>query len=327
MLKDKNILIIGGAGMIGSTVAKLTYDKGARLTVYDAMLPLYGGNMFNLENIQDKLEFIKGDIRDENKLNDVVKGKDYIFNLAAQVSYVKSNKEPFLDLDINCKGILNVLEACRRNAPDAKIVFSSSRFVYGSVDYNPVDEHHPYNCRSIYGIHKLTGEKYHRYYYDAYGLNTTSIRIANPYGPKQQMKHSEWGIVNWFIRLALDSKPLTVYGKGEQKRDYIFVDDIAGALISCALSENTKGKVYNVGSGTGTAFVEMANTIAEMVPGTIVNEVEWPKERYFVETGDYVTNNEKITSDTGWKPEMNFRSGLRTTIDYYQEYKKYYWDK
>ena len=327
MLKDKNILIIGGAGMIGSTVAKLTYDKGARLTVYDAMLPLYGGNMFNLENIQDKLEFIKGDIRDENKLNDVVKGKDYIFNLAAQVSYVKSNKEPFLDLDINCKGILNVLEACRRNAPDAKIVFSSSRFVYGSVDYNPVDEHHPYNCRSIYGIHKLTGEKYHRYYYDAYGLNTTSIRIANPYGPKQQMKHSEWGIVNWFIRLALDSKPLTVYGKGEQKRDYIFVDDIAGALISCALSENTKGKVYNVGSGTGTAFVEMANTIAEMVPGTIVNEVEWPKERYFVETGDYVTNNKKITSDTGWLPQTDFETGLIKTIEYYQKFREHYWGK
>lgn len=327
MLKDKNILIIGGAGMIGSTVAKLTYDKGARLTVYDAMLPLYGGNMFNLENIQDKLEFIKGDIRDENKLNDVVKGKDYIFNLAAQVSYVKSNKEPFLDLDINCKGILNVLEACRRNAPDAKIVFSSSRFVYGSVDYNPVDEHHPYNCRSIYGIHKLTGEKYHRYYYDAYGLNTTSIRIANPYGPKQQMKHSEWGIVNWFIRLALDSKPLTVYGKGEQKRDYIFVDDIAGALISCALSENTKGKVYNVGSGTGTAFVEMANTIAEMVLGTIVNEVEWPKERYFVETGDYVTNNKKITSDTGWLPQTDFETGLIKTIEYYQKFREHYWGK
>lgn len=327
MLKDKNVLIIGGAGMIGSTLAKLIAGKGANLTIFDAMLPLYGGNMFNLENMKDEIEFVKGDIRDEISLPEILKDKDYIFSLAAQVSYIRSNKEPFLDLDINCKGILNVLEACRRFAPDANIIFSSSRFVYGSVEYNPVDENHPYNCRSIYGIHKLMGEKYHRFYYDAYGLNTTSIRIANPYGPRQQMKHSEWGIVNWFIRMALDSHPITVYGKGEQKRDYVFVDDIARALLSCALSNNTNGKVYNVGSGVGIPFIEMAETISSLIPGTIVNEVEWPKERYFVETGDYITNNEKITSDTGWKPEMNFRSGLRTTIDYYQEYKKYYWDK
>ena len=325
MLKDKNVLVIGGAGMIGSTLAHLIDGHGAHLTILDAMLPLYGGNMFNLSSIKDEIKFVKGDIRDESILPELVKDKDIIFNLAAQVSYVRSNREPLLDIDINCKGILNVLEACREFAPDVKIVFSSSRFVYGSVDYNPVDENHPYNCRSIYGIHKLTGEKYHRYYYDAYGLKTTSIRIANPYGPRQQMKHSEWGIVNWFIRLALDSQPLTVYGKGEQKRDYVFVDDIAGALLSCALSDNTNGKTYNVGSGIGTPFFEMTENIASLIPGTRVNEVEWPKDRYFVETGDYITDNSKIFKDTGWKSEIEFLSGLKKTIDYYQIFRDHYW--
>ena len=327
MLKNKNILIVGGAGMIGSTLANLIYDEGANITIFDAMLPLYGGNMFNLDNIKDKINFIKGDIRDGDSLNDVVKNQDYIFNLAAQVSYVKSNNEPFLDMDFNCKGILNVLEACRKFAPNSKIVFSSSRFVYGSLEYLPVDEKHPFNCRSIYGIHKLTGEKYHRFYCDAYGLNTTSIRIANPYGPRQQMKHSEWGIVNWFVKLALDSKPLTVFGKGTQKRDYVFVDDIAKALLCCAESDNTNGKVYNIGSGIGTPFIEMADTIASLIPGTAVNELEWPKDRYFVETGDYISDNTAIMTDTDWSPIIDFKSGIDRTIKYYQEFRNHYWNK
>jgi nucleoside-diphosphate-sugar epimerase len=311
--------------MIGSTIAHLAAAHGARVTVLDAMLPLYGGNPFNLEGISDGVEFIQGDIRDLELLGRAVAGADFIFSLAAQVSYVDSNTDPLLDLDINCRGHLNLLNACVQVNRKARIVFTSSRFVYGTIEYNPVDENHPFNCLSIYGIHKLVGEKYYRFYHDAHGLETVSLRIANPYGPRQQMKHSKYGIVNWFIRLALEGKPLTVYGEGSQRRDYIFVEDVAEALVSAALSRGTAGQVYNLGSGTGTPFMDMVRMVAEMIPGTEVRQVEWPADRYFVETGDYISDITRITKATGWAPRTSIREGIAKTIDFYRQHRDRYW--
>jgi UDP-glucose 4-epimerase len=319
------VLITGGAGMIGSTIAHLAVAQGARVTVLDAMLPLYGGNRFNLRGILDDIQFIEGDIRDLELMRRVVPGYDYIFNLAGQVSYVDSNTDPLLDLDINCKGHLQVLEACRRENPGARLLFASSRFVYGRIEYNPVDEGHPFNCLSIYGIHKLAGEKYYRFYQEAYGLKTMSVRIANPYGPRQQMKHSKYGILNWFVRLALEGKALTVFGDGQQRRDYIFNEDLAEACVALMLSPGTEGQVYNLGTGTGAPFMEMARLVAEAVPGTEVRQVEWPQDRYFVETGDYLSDISRITAASGWRPKTGLQEGIRRTVAYYREHRQEYW--
>jgi UDP-glucose 4-epimerase len=319
------VLIIGGAGMIGSTIAHLAVAQGAQVTILDAMLPLYGGNRFNLQGILDEIQFVEGDIRDLNLMRRVVPGYDYIFNLAGQVSYVDSNAEPLLDLDINCKGHLQVLEACRLENPRARLLFASSRFVYGRIEYNPVDENHPFNCLSIYGIHKLAGEKYYRFYHEAFGLNTVSVRIANPYGPRQQMKHSKYGILNWFVRLALMGQPLTVFGDGQQRRDYIFNADLAEACVALMLSPGTEGRIYNLGTGTGMPFIEMAALVAEAVPGTEVQQVEWPQDRYFVETGDYLSDITRITAATDWQPKTTLKEGIRRTVAYYQKYRKEYW--
>ena len=200
------------AEQIAFTVQQVAH--GAQVTVLDALLPMYGGNLFNLQYILPDITFIQGDIRDGELMRRLVIGCDYIFSLAGQVSYVDSNADPLLDLDINCHGHLQLLEACRMVNKRARVFFASSRFVYGRIEYNPVNENHPFNCLSIYGIHKLAGEKYYRFYNEAYGLPTVSARIANPYGPRQQMKHSKYGILNWFIRLALEGQPLTVYGDG-----------------------------------------------------------------------------------------------------------------
>jgi UDP-glucose 4-epimerase len=319
------VLITGGAGMIGSTIAHLAVSQGARVTVLDAMLPMYGGNLFNLKEIEDRLDFIRGDIRDPELLNRVVPGFDHIFSLAGQVSYVDSNLDPLLDLDINCKGHLLFLEACRRLNPRARVLFASSRFVYGRIESNPVNEDHPFNCLSIYGIHKLAGEKYYRFYQEAYGLPAVSVRIANPYGPRQQMKHSKYGIVNWFIRLALEGKPLTVFGDGSQRRDYVFVEDLAEAAVALMLAPGTAGQTYNLGSGTGTPFLEMARLVAEMVPGTEVKLVPWPADRYFVETGDYLSDIGKITLATPWRPRTSLRDGIARTVDFYRRHGSKYW--
>lgn len=311
--------------MIGSTIAHLAVAQGAQVTVLDALLPMYGGNPFNLHKILDRIDFVQGDIRDFEVLKEAVKGADYIFSLAAQVSYVDSNIHPLLDLDINCRGHLNLLNACVQANREARIVFTSSRFVYGTIEYNPVDEKHPFNCLSIYGINKLAGEKYYRFYRDAYGLQTVSLRLANPYGPRQQMKHSKYGIVNWFMRLALEGQPLTVYGEGSQRRDYIFVEDVAEAAVYAALSSETEGQVYNVGSGIGTPFKDMVSLVAACVPGTEIRQVEWPKDRYFVETGDYISDITRITQATGWQPRTSLKDGIAQTLDYYRQHRDRYW--
>ena len=323
--KDARVLITGGAGMIGSTIAHLAVAQGAQVTILDAMLPLYGGNLFNLRGILDQVRFIQGDIRDLELMLQVVPGYDYIFSLAGQVSYVDSNTDPLLDLDINCKGHLQVLEACRRVNPRAKLLFASSRFVYGRIEYNPVDEGHPFNCLSIYGIHKLAGEKYYRFYHEAYGLPTVSVRIANPYGPRQQMKHSKYGILNWFVRLALEEQPLTVFGDGQQRRDYIYNEDLAAGCVALMLSPGTEGQVYNLGTGLAVPFIDMARLVAEAVPGAEVRQVEWPQDRYFVETGDYLSDISRITAVSGWRPRITLKEGIKRTVAYYREYRQEYW--
>jgi UDP-glucose 4-epimerase len=311
--------------MIGSTIAHLAVKHGAKVTILDALLPLYGGNLFNLQGIQDKISFIQGDIRDFELVKTLVGEADIIFSLAGQVSYVDSNSHPLLDLDINCKGHLQVLEACRQTKSRARLLFASSRFVYGRIEYNPVDESHPFNCLSIYGIHKLAGEKYYRFYHEAYGLKTVSVRIANPYGPRQQMKHSKYGILNWFVRQALEGQPLTIYGDGLQRRDYVFVEDLAAAMATLALTSGMAGEVYNLGAGTGTPFMEMAQLVAAAVPGTEVRQVEWPADRYFVETGDYISDISKIKGISPWRPKTSLREGIDRTVDFYRQHREKYW--
>jgi len=323
--QDSRVLITGGAGMIGSTIARLLVEQGAEVTVVDAMLPTYGGNRFNLNGIMDKIVFVKGDIRDLDRVKEWVDGADYIFSLAAQVSYVDSNHDPLLDLDINCRGHLNLLLSLSHINRQAKVVFTSSRFVYGSIDYNPVDEGHAFNCLSIYGIHKLAGEKYYRFYHDAHGLDTVSVRITNPYGPRQQMRHSKYGIVNWFIRLALEGKPLTVFGEGLQMRDYIFVEDVAEGILSVALASGTAGQVYNLGTGLGTPFIDMVHLVAQNIPGTEVQYLPWPRDRYFVETGDFIADISKLKEAANWAPRTGLEEGIEKTIAFYQQYRDKYW--
>jgi UDP-glucose 4-epimerase len=317
-LAGSRILITGGAGMIGSTVARLAAAAGASITIL--MRP--GANLFNLDGVPYKP--VIGDIRDLALVSEAVQGQDVIFNLAAQASYVDSNLDPFTDLDINCKGHLTVLEACLRHNPKARLVFSSSRFVYGDIEYNPVDENHPYNCLSIYGVHKLNGEKYYHFYERAHGIESVIFRIANPYGPRQQMRHGKYGIVNWFVRQAFEGKPLTIYGEGLQKRDYIYVEDLARAMLMGAAARRIKFDVFNIGSGTGLAFKDMAATVARAAGGARLDFVGWPKDRYFVETGDYITDITKIKRELGWEPRISFEDGVTRTVAYYRAHAQRY---
>lgn len=320
----KKVLITGGAGFLGSNLARKLVELGAEVTVLDAMFVLYGGNAFNLEPIRDKIQFIEGDIRDQELMDTIVAGKDIIYNFAAQVSYLDSKDDPFLDLEFNGKGHLTVLEAVRKHAPAAKILFSSSRMVYGKILTVPVSESHPTEPLSLYGIHKLLAEKYYKYYTHTFGIDTISIRIPNPYGPGQQMKHGKYSIVGWFIRQAMENKTITVFGDGEQERDYLYIDDIVDAFIELTL-HGEKGEVYNIGTHERITFVSMVDAILKEVGSGTKAHIPWPEDYEKNETGNYVADTTKIQSITSWKPSVPLREGIKRMVAYYKENKEKYW--
>ncbi|MEO6077892.1 MAG: SDR family NAD(P)-dependent oxidoreductase [Candidatus Andersenbacteria bacterium] len=320
----KNILITGGAGFLGSSLAHALVARGAKVTVLDAMLPLYGGNLFNLEDIKDSVEFIQGDIRDEELIKKLVTGKDIIYNFAAQVSYIDSKDQPFLDLDINGKGHLNVIEAVRQFAPQARILFSSSRMVYGKILTTPVSESHPTDPLSLYGIHKLLAEKYYRYYTHTFGLDTVSVRIPNPYGPRQQMKHNKYSIVGWFVRQAMEGKPITIFGDGSQERDYLYVDDIVDAFLELT-EHGVAGEVYNIGAEERVTFGDMVDAVLEEVGSGSKECIPWPENYEKNETGNYIADTSKIEQITSWKPSVTLKEGIARMVEYYKKNKAHYW--
>jgi UDP-glucose 4-epimerase len=326
-LYGKRVLITGGLGMIGSTLAHKLVACGADVTIADACIEPYGANMFNIHGIGDSVHVNITDIRDRESIKVLVRDKDLIFNLAGQVSHNDSLENPFLDADINYIGHLNVLECLRKYNRDAKILFSGSRLQFGKVQYLPVDERHPLNPETPYAFNKTVAEAMYKYYFQRYGIRCVVFRIANPYGIRCQMKHSKYSVVNFFIHQAMEDKEITVYGDGEQTRDYIYVDDLAEAFLCAAANDKADGEVYNVGSGIGTKFKDMVQLIIGVVGQGTVRHVPWPETYVNVETGDYVTNIDKIHNTLGWSPSIPLSQGIGKTHEYYRQYSQYYFGK
>lgn len=324
-LKDNNVLIFGGLGLIGSSVARQCILQGASVTIVDNRHPEYGANDFNMADLQGKFELIIGDVREKSFVDLIVRNRDYIFNFAAQVNHNRSIEDPIFDNQLNCIGHINVLMACKQHNQTAVLAYPGSRLQYGRIMTTPVTENHPREPLSIYAIHKNTAEQYYQAFYKHYGVRSVCFRITNPYGPRSQMKHSGYSIVNWFIRQTMDGQPLTVFGDGTQLRDYIYIDDLVTGMIATVLNEPSRGKIYNLGSGQGLKFIDMANAVIQAVGQGTVSLVPWPKNYDNFETGDFVSDITSISTDTGWKPEHKFSDGIQLTVDYYRQNRKYYW--
>lgn len=324
--KGKEVLITGGLGFIGSNLAIKLVELGAKVTILDNLAPLYGGNQFNILPIKDKVNLEIGDIRDKELIDKLIPGKDFIFDFAAQVSYVDSPDIPFEDLDINCKGHLNILESCKDSNKQAKIVFSSSRLVLGNIKKKLITEDHPTNPLSLYGVHKLTAEKYFYMYNRNYGLRTAVLRITNPYGERQQIKHSKYSIPGWFMRMAMEGKTIKVFGNGNQKRDYIYIKDLVSAFIYVGISDKTDGEIYNCGSGKMIRFKDMVKNIIEVVESGKMEYVPWPDnyKRDKNDEKDIKTSISKLQEVTGWKPKANLNESLKSMFDYYKDNKDKY---
>ncbi len=323
--KNAHVLITGGLGFIGSNLAIRLVGLGANVTLVDNMLPRQGGNLFNIEPVKDKVHVNFSDIRNTLSMNYLVQGKDYIFHLAGQVNHVDSMRNPIQDLDINCKGTLVLLEACHHHNPNARIIFAGTRGEYGKSAHLPVDEKHPTNPVGIYAITNLTAEKMVLVYHNVKGLQGVCLRITNTFGPRHQMMHDEYGVLNWFIRKALDNEAIPVFGDGAILRDFLFVDDLLEALLKTATTPKAYGDVYNVGTGRGISFRELAETIVSVVGSGRVAFVPFTRERQEVEPGDYVADIQKIRKVTGWDPEIPLEEGIRRTAEFYRRYRDHYW--
>ncbi len=324
-LKNKEVLITGGLGFIGSNLAIALVRLGARVTIIDNMLPRQGGNLFNIKDIADKVKVNFSDVRNELSMNHLVKGKDYIFHLAGQVNHVDSMRNPIQDLDINCKGTLVLLEALRRHNTGARVIFAGTRGEYGSSVKLPVDEDHPTNPKGIYAVTNLTAEKMVLVYDDVHKIRGACLRITNTYGPRHQMMHDEYGVFNWFIRKAMDNEAIPVFGDGRILRDFLYVEDLVECMLMVATTDSAYGKVFNVGTGVPVSFYDLAKTIVRITGTGKAKFTEFTQERKEVEPGDYYADISHIKKVVKWGPKISLDEGIRKTVAYYRKYKKEYW--
>lgn len=321
----KKVLITGGLGFIGSNLARSLVQLGGEVLLVDSLLPDYGGNLFNIQDIRDRVQVNIADIRDKNSMDYLVQGQDYIFNLAGQVSHLDSMQDPYTDLEINCRSQLSLLQACRQNNPEVKIIYASTRQVYGVPDYLPVDEKHILHPTDVNGINKMAGEWYHILYNNVYGLRATSLRLTNTYGPRQLLKHNRQGFIGWFIRLAVDGQEIQIYGDGKQKRDLTYVDDVVQAFLLAAVREEANGQVFNLGGPEPVSLLQIAEILKEICPSCSYKLVPFPKDKKRIDIGDYYADYTKIKKTLGWEPRLPLREGLQSTVEYYQQHKKHYW--
>jgi UDP-glucose 4-epimerase len=321
----KRVLITGGLGFIGSNLAVRLVGFGADVTLLDAMIPGHGGNLFNIEPIKDDVVVNFSDIRDEHSMNYIVRGKDYIFHLAGQNDHVLSQTDPYPDIDINVKGSVVLLEACRKFNPDVRLVYTGTRGEYGSVAQLPAGEDTPINPKGIYELSSLTAQKVFKIYHDNQGIRSVTLRLTNIYGERAQMQHSRFGVANWFIRLAIDGEPIQVFGDGKIVRDFVYVQDCVDAICACAGAEDAYGEVLNVGDDAPSSFLELAETVVEEAGAGSWGLAPFTPERAAQEPGDFCSDISKIRRLAGWGPTTSLREGIRRTVDYYRTNRAEYW--
>ena len=314
----KVALVTGGMGFIGSHVARRLVRLGARVRVVDALVSDCGGNPFNLEDVREQLELRIADLRDPEALDALLAGCDHVFNLAGQVSHVDSMARPFDDLENNLRAHLCLLEACRRHAPEARIVFASTRQVYGRARYLPLDEEHPCEPCDVNGVHKLAAEQYHRIYGASYGIRSVVLRLTNTYGPGQLVKHPRQGFIGWFVRLAVEGKTIEVMGDGEQTRDLNHVDDVATAMLLAAASPKAVGRTYNLGASPPISLRDVATLLVDLSEGASWRLVPFPPERARIDVGNAYASHAAIRRDLGWEPRVGLREGLAETLGFYR---------
>src|SRR5436190_13466750 len=322
--RGRRVLVTGGVGFIGSNLARQLVGLGADVLLVDSMIPDYGGNLFNIDGIEDRIRVNFGDIRNESVMDVLVRDREIIFNLAGQVSHIDSMRDPYTDLDINCRAQLSMLEACRRFNPAVKVVFAGTRQVYGKPDRLPVDESHLVRPIDVNGVNKAAGEYYHLLYNNAFGVRACSLRLTNVYGPRQLIRHNRQGFIGWFIRLAIEDREIQIFGDGSQVRDFVYVDDAVDAFLRAGFCTSCDGEVFNVGGLEPIAHRDLTELLIAVAGTGRVRYVPWPDEKKRIDIGSFYSDSSKFSRTTSWRPSIGLREGFRRTIEYYRAHMPQY---
>lgn len=322
--RGKRVLVTGGLGFIGSNLARELVEAGAHVLLIDSLVPEYGGSLHNIAGIKDAVQVNISDVRDVHSFRTLIKGQDYAFNLAGQTSHLDSMEDPYTDLEINARSQLSILEACRRLNPAVKVVFASTRQIYGRPQYLPVDEQHPIVPVDVNGINKTAGEWYHLLYGEVYGIPVAVLRLTNTYGPHMRVKDARQTFLGYWFRLLITGQELTIYGDGLQRRDFNYVDDAVRALLLAAARDEANGQAYNLGGDEVVSLLELAKKLVAIAGGSF-RLVPFPPERKAIDIGDYFADFTKIRNSLGWEPRVPLDEGLERSIDFYREYGPLYW--
>lgn len=324
--RDRAVLISGGCGFIGSMLARRLVGHGARVTIIDSLIPIYGGNLANIADIRDRVWLNISDVRDPYAMEQLIRGQDYLFNLAGQTSHLDSMNDPFTDLNINATAQLSILEAARRISPKIRIVFASTRQLYGKPKYLPVDEDHPVLPVDINGIHKLAGEYYHLLYHRVYGIPSSCLRLTNTYGPGMRVKDARQTFLGIWIKLLLCGQRIKVFGDGAQLRDFNYVDDVVEALLRAATRDEAVGQVMNLGCDEVICLKDLAALMVAVNGGGEWELVPFPPERKSIDIGDYYGNWSRARELLDWRPAIGLAEGLKRSLEYYRAHGPSYWE-
>jgi UDP-glucose 4-epimerase len=323
--EGRNVLITGGLGVIGSNLPHRLAGLGSHVTLVDSLIPEYGGNLFNIAGLEGLVNVNISDVRDDHSLRYLIQGQDFLFNLAGQTSHLDSMQDPYTDLDINCRSQLSILEACRKYNPQIKIVFASTRQIYGKPDRLPVDEEHLLRPVDVNGINKMAGEWYHILYNNVYGIRACALRLTNTIGPRMRVKDARQTFLGVWIRLLIEGKPFELWG-GEQLRDFTYVDDAVDAFLMAAAGDESNGLIFNLGGDCVINLKDLADLLVQMNGGGEYIIHSYPAERKRIDIGDYYADFSRIRSVLGWEPKVPLREALARTIAYYRQHHDKYWE-
>jgi len=323
VFQGQRALITGGVGFIGSNLARRLADMGAEVTLVDSMIPEYGGNLFNISDVRERVRVNISDVRDSHSMKYLVRDQDYLFNLAGQTSHMDSMQDPFTDLEINSRAQLSILEACRRYNPELKIVFAGTRQIYGRPEYLPVDEKHPLKPVDVNGINKLAGEYYHLLYSRVYNIKACVLRLTNTYGPGMRVRDARQTLLGIWIKLLVEGKPFEVWDGG-QVRDFTYVDDAVEAFLLAAAREESVGEIFNLGGDPAIALKDLADLLVQIEGQGRFIIRDYPSDRKPIDIGDYYADYSKIKQKLGWQPKTSLREGLSRSLAFYRENLSYY---
>jgi UDP-glucose 4-epimerase len=311
------VLVTGGLGFIGSNLVHALIDRGAEVSVFDSLDPLCGGDRANIGGLEGRVRVTVGDLRSGQAIAEAVRGVDIVINCAARTSHSRSMTDPLTDVDVNCRGVINLLEGVRQAGGRIRVVQLGTSTQVGRAEREPVNEEHPEFPTEIYSASKVAAEKFVLVYGGAYGIPVAVLRLANVYGPRAKLTDAGLGFINFFIGLALGDKDLTVYGDGMQRRSATYVGDVVEATLRAATSDAAVGQVMFAAADRHYTVREIAEAIVRGFGRGRVRTVAWPAERAAIEVGDAVVSSERIARLLGWRAGTGLDEGLALTRDHF----------